>query len=320
MRISNSKAKTWRRCPKKYEFKYEMELRPKRKSVQLERGSWLHDLLQHHYDGEDWKTRHKELTEEFYNLFEEEREDLGDLPTECGRIMRAYLRTYKHEDSRFRVVDSELDEIYPLPNGLKIHVIVDLIWEDLVDGGLWIVDHKTRKNIGDDTSMLLDPQLTVYYYILEQMGYLPLKGVIYNEICTKPPVVPQLLKRGGLSKRKNIATDVATYMREIRRHGLDPNDYADILRHIAAHQHNRFFRRTMIPKDPPVLKTMMKEMVHTAQEIREGQKRSRYPRTFIQGQCKWDCEYLDLCLTQLHGGDMEPLIKMNFERRKRGED
>jgi hypothetical protein len=98
MRVSHSRVKTWRRCPNQYRYKYVMGLKPRERKTQLERGSWLHELLMVHYDGEDWRLRHRALKKQFMNLFEEEREQLGDLPTECFRIMKSYERTYKFDD------------------------------------------------------------------------------------------------------------------------------------------------------------------------------------------------------------------------------
>jgi hypothetical protein len=318
MRVSNSKIKTWRRCPNKYRYKYRMRLRPKRKALELERGSWIHELLMVHYDGEDWKARHKALTKKFYSMFEEEREMLGDLPTECKRIMEAYLRTYKNEDKQIRVVDSELNEIVTLPNGLQLQVIVDLIVEDR-KGRLWAWDHKTRKNFGDTGSMLLDPQLTLYYYALELLGYKPMGGVLYNELRTKPPAVPQLLKAGGLSKRMNIDTDVYTYLAEIHRHGLDPNAYTKILQHLARNQKDRFFKRTVLPKDPPMLKQIVKELVWSSREIKRAEAKGEFPRTFIPQSCRWDCEFKELCIAELHGSDISSMIKSDFVVSRHGD-
>lgn len=296
-----------------------MGLSRKKRTVQLERGTWLHSLLETYYNGEDWKAKHKELMREFYDLFEEEREELGDLPTECLRIFRSYLRHYRDDLERYVVVDTELDEIITLPNGLRFQVIVDLIVEDRQTKKLQAWDHKSRKNLADTDDMLLDPQLTRYFYALEYLGYAPLGGVCYNELCTKPPCVPELLKDGGLTQRKNIFTDVATYMSEIKRHGLDPNDYTDILRHIATTQKGKFFRRTVLPKDPPMLKTMMRELSQTAEEILAAEKRNRYPRTFLSKQCSWDCDYRDACIVELHGADPTPIFKMNFETKEQRE-
>jgi hypothetical protein len=317
IRVSNSKVKTWRRCPNKFRYKYVEKLEPRIKGVALERGSWIHELLQYHYDGEDWKALHKKRTMEFYQLFEEQREELGDLPTECLRVMNSYLRHWKEEDSHYTVVDSELNEYVDLGNGITLQIVVDLIVEDKRSGLLWAWDHKTRKNFESTENMLLDPQLTLYFRGLELLGYKPLGGVTYNEIRTKPPTVPKLLVSGGLSKAKSIDTDVRTYMAEIRRLGLDPADYSDILRHLARNQHERFFRRQNLPKDPPMIRTMMRELKQSAAEIQRAQRNNAFPRTFIPQSCKWDCEYKALCIAELHGADISSLVKMNF--RKRGQ-
>jgi RecB family exonuclease len=318
IRVSNSKLNTYRRCPKKYEFKYVQKLTPKAKSLALERGSWIHELLMVHADGEDWRVRHKELTKQFQNLFEEEREDLGDLPSECSRIMRSYLRTYADDAERYVVVDTEVDEIVTLPSGLRINIIIDAILEDKQNGGLWLRDYKTRKSFEDSENMMIDPQLTLYYGAAEMLGYSPLNGGQYDEIRTKAPTIPNLNKDGSLSKRKDVDTDVFTYMSVIRKHGLDPSDYAEILALIARRQKGKFFRRTTIPQDPPVIRTTFREAVMTANSIMRAEATGQFPRTFDKS-CSWGCEYKDLCITQLYGGNIKPIIKSKFMVRKRDE-
>lgn len=278
----------------------------------------MHELLQVHNDGENWKRKHKELTTKFNNLWDEEREELGDLPKECATIMKSYLRKYADDDQRYRVIDSEMDEVIELPNGLRINIIIDLIVEDLIEGGLWIRDYKFRKNLSEADDMMLDPQLTTYFWGAEKMGYKPLRGAEYDEVRTKPPTVPAFLKSGNLSRAKNIDTDVYTYMREIIAHGLDPRDYTETLQLIAVREKDRFFRRTQLPKDPPVVKTMTKELVQTAIEIEQAETTGRYPRTF-DASCKWGCAYKNICIAQLHGADIDSMIKMGFEVSKRGD-
>src|SRR3954468_23733090 len=114
--ISNSKAKTFRRCEKQFEFKYVMGLKPKKRTLQLEKGSWVHDLLQHYYDGEDWQARHEVLAQDYGLLFDEEKEEFGDLPTECKRLVSNYIFHWRQEDKQYRVIDTELDEVVTLPN------------------------------------------------------------------------------------------------------------------------------------------------------------------------------------------------------------
>lgn len=316
MRLSNSKVRTWRRCPKKYEFKYVMKLESKTKGLALTRGDWLHQMLQHHYDGEGWKPIHKELTEEFNKLFIEEREELGDLPGETSRIMHSYLRRWKKEDQQYTIIDSELDEILTLPDGDEFNFIIDLIVED-EDGGLWLWDHKTLKSFMDADFMLIDAQLARYFWGAEKMGYTPLRGVVFNEIRTKPPVVPELLKKGGLSRRKNMDTDYFTYLDSIRQHDLDPSEYQEEL-HRLKQNTGSFFRRTRLPRDKPLTKQQMLELKWTATEMKRAEAHGAFPRT-PEKACGWDCEFKDICIVDLMGGDISSMIKMNFNQRRRPE-
>lgn len=315
MRVSNSKLKKYLRCANAYRYKYVEGWTPKVRGVALERGSWVHDLLQHYYDGEDWKARHKELTQRFYSLFEEQREDLGDLPNECLALMKRYLRHYPSDLDRYIVIDSELDEIVELPDGTDLQIIIDLVVEDRVTRNLWLWDHKTRKKMQDSDQSMLDPQLTLYHYGAVKMGYTPLAGICINEICTVPPTVPERLKSGQLTTRANLRTDVYTYMKELKKYGLSPENYTETLQRLAVVHSETFFRRSWMPKDPPMIKAMVKEAMQTTANIKTAEKKNRFPRTYIANDCKWSCEYRDICITELHGGDIKDLVKAGFETR-----
>lgn len=311
-KISNSKARTWRRCPKKYEYKYVHKLKPRAKGIPLEKGSWCHELLEAWYNGEDWRKAHKRKKKEFYSLFEEEQAMLGDLPEECERLMRSYLRRYEEEDGYLKIIDTELNEYITLPNGLRVQVIIDLVYEDSM--GLWAMDHKFRGRFEDSDNMRLDPQLTVYHWAAELLGY-PLVGVVYNEILTKPPTIPKLTQTGKLERRANLFCDPHTYAQEVRRHGLDIGDYSDYLRILTVKAENKFFRRTYLPKDPAMVKHAMQDLNWTAQEIMAAEAKGRFPRTFDKS-CKFGCEYKDLCLTQYSGGDGSGIISRQFKRKE----
>jgi hypothetical protein len=315
MRISNSKANTYRRCPKRFEYKYVMGLRPIKKAIPLEKGSWLHALLEAYYLGQDWKAIHKELKKQFNNLFEEEREELGDIPGECLRIFRAYLRKYKQEDAdRWNVIDAEVDEILTMSNGLEFHFIIDLIVEDTQLGGLWLWDHKNVTKFMDADYMLLDAQLARYFWSGEKMGYKDLRGVMFNELRTKPPAIPKVVKSGKrLEERANIDTDYDTFLKAILDNEFNPEDYEEILDRLRS-QPEKFFRRTIMPKDKSLTKRTMKDLLQTAQEIEAAEKLNRYPRTINKG-CTWDCDYKNLCITEYFGADTSSIIKSNFTRK-----
>lgn len=310
-KISNSKSKTWRRCPKQYEYKYVEKLRRRTKNIPLEKGTWMHELLQAFYDGKDWRKQHKANKKKFMKLFEAERELLGDLPAECERLMLSYLRQYEDEDGHLRIIDTELNEYVTLPNGLRVQVVIDLVYEDHM--GLWAMDHKFRGRFESTDNMRLDPQLTVYHWAAELLGY-PLVGVVYNEVLTKPPTLPKLTPTGQLERRINLFCDPYTYAQQVKAHGFDLGDYAAFIARLGARNEEKFFRRTYIPKDKDVVRHAMRDLNWTAQEIMEGERRQRFPRSFDKS-CNW-CDYKDLCLTQYSGGDGEEIVRRQFKKKE----
>jgi hypothetical protein len=48
---------------------------------------------------------HEGLTHSFNLLFEEEREELGDLPGECERLFKAYLRFWSEDQDTYSVAE-----------------------------------------------------------------------------------------------------------------------------------------------------------------------------------------------------------------------
>jgi hypothetical protein len=107
-------------------------------------------------------------------------------------------------------------------------------------------------------------------------------------------------------------------MAAIKKHGFDPANYADILQLIAIRQKDKFFRRTPMPKDPHLIKTLRREALMTANDMARADAKGHYPRTFDKS-CKWGCDYTDICIAQLRGGDISSMIKMNFKSDKEQE-
>lgn len=318
IRISNSKANTWRRCPKQYEFKYVDKLERKQKAIQLKRGSWLHELLEVHYKGGDWREVHAEYEAGFMLLFEEEREEYGDLPGDVKRLFLSYLMNYKEEDSHLNIVDTELNEIVTLPNGDEFNLIIDLVVEE-ADGGLWLWDHKTVKDFMPPDFMVIDAQLARYFWAAEKLGYTPLRGVMFNELITRAPTLPKFLDASQrLEMRQNIVCDVYSYYREIKRLGLDPKPYRSFLAMLKS-RNDRWFRRTPLPRDRALMNRQMEELAWTSDEIKIATALSRFPRT-PKKDCRWDCDFLDLCQIQLQGGDTSQAIKLRYETKVPKED
>lgn len=316
--MSNSRARVWGRCHKQYHFKYVLGLKKKARALALERGSWLHRLLEVHYDEGDWRAEHKKLSDEFNALFIEEREELGDLPAEVERIFKSYLMNYKDDRKLYKVIDTELDEIVTLPNGLRFRMIIDKIIEE-PDGGLWLVDYKTVKNFLPSDFLLLDAQLGRYFWGAHKLGYKPLRGIMFDEIRTMPPTLPKITKTGKVEERKNIRCDVYTYFRFLKDNNIDPKRYAKFLQYLRT-QNDQWFRRTRLAKDQPLIKQQILELYMMAREIKDAERLNHFPRSVMK-ECRWDCDFHTPCTIQLQGGDISSTIKMQFTTRTdRAED
>lgn len=313
--LSNSKSNTFRRCEKQYEFKYLFKLRPRELALPLYRGDWLHQLLMVHYDNHPWRERHEALmVTNWDNLLQEEKEELGgNLPEEVERLMKGYLAHHKEEDRRWRTVDTEIKETIELPNGMQIIIIIDKIVEDLFDGGLWIWDYKTVSRFYPLDFMLLDSQLALYFWgAAKRLGYQDLRGAVLDELITKPPTLPKFLEPSQMfERRKNLHCDAYTYFSCIKAAGQDPRKYKDFLRLLKT-RHDDWWRRTPMPRDPAMTNRVVKEMMATGQDIQRVTRRGLFTRT-ARKECQYDCSYLEPCMAQLQGADIDDIIRIKYD-------
>lgn len=312
---SNSSLKSFRRCPLQWRFKYVEGLKAKERGLPLKRGSWMHELLEVHYQGGDWRERQALLTGQFMELFEEEREQYGDLPAETERMMTSYLMRWAKHDAGLEIVDVEIDEQVKLPNGDSFRFIIDLLVKE-EDGGLWIWDHKTSGEFLPEGFMLIDAQLSRYFWAARKIG-IDVRGILFNEVITRAPTLPKVLQSGRLEQRANIRCDVYTYYREIKRLGQDPKDYASFLKKLLANQ-DQWFRRTRLPKDKPLVRQTVKELMMTVEDIHSALERDAFPRT-PDKSCQWSCDYRDPCAILLQGGSIDQVIKHKFTTREQRE-
>lgn len=311
---SASKCNRFRRCKHAYYYGYVLELSRISKAIAPSRGSLIHACLETHYSGGDWTVPIAELKIDWDKLFDEERAEWGDLPKETYRIMRGYLAAYKIADSTLKTLATEIP--FSIPLGTHTYTgYIDWIYED--DSGVWVVDHKTTKNLPSEQELYMDMQTLMYYEacrtdknLIKLLEGKKLAGVVFNHIRTKAPKEPQLLKNGGISKAA-CDTDVATYFETVKKNGLDINDYKDMIEKLKG---NIFFRRTKIPVSEVTLDILKSELIATLDEI--DAIKAPYPRTLLKGRCTWDCEFAPLCFGELAGMNTEGIMKENYEQKE----
>jgi len=316
MKISQSKLKTFRRCPKQYEYKYKEQLEPVRKSVPLALGNWIHSMLEAHYKGEDWLETYGELTHKFNGFLGEEKEHYGDLPGISARLMNGYMDFWEEEDKNLEVISVEEDFEVDIGKGLLFKFKPDMIVRDKRDGVVSCWDHKSNKHLPDTEWRNTDIQSTLYLWALNQLG-IKVDQFVFNYIRTKPPTIPRMTKAGRMSKVK-IETDYLTLKNFIEENDLVVDDNLQTwLDNLKAS--SNFYKRISIAKPKLVTKTMIEELYSTATMIdfMDSDDDLAYYRV-LNKACDWDCSFQDLCNADLMGSPQANQIrKQRYQKEVR---
>lgn len=314
---THSMLKTMRMCPRQAYYKYILRLKPQVLGRPLRFGTWMHFLLEAYYKGEDWEAKHRELTAKFGQLFDEEKEAIGDLPRDCMRTFKSYLWHYKEDP--WKVHEVEMMVEVPLPDGSVYRLRLDMLIEDQY--GLWIVDHKNHKVLPKHDFRILDAQSALYIWAVTRAGY-DIQGHIWNYLRSKPPTMPELTKTTGkISRINTIDTDYYTLARGIKSLGVDPNEYAAKLRALKAMQYrdgepqtSPFFRRDRLEKTPRMLRQVASEAYQTHLRMHnyhwdQPNKIERNPGN----HCQFMCSYNDVCTAELFVGNADNLIRSRYK-------
>lgn len=303
MKVSYSALKTWRRCHNLYRYKYLEGIRPKKPAKALFRGTLVHELLDSQFSGKSPRSiirKYKKLDTDG---------EYAELIQDCYQIFQGYVEHYRN--SPMKIYASEISMEVPLPskkNQWTFAFIIDKIVED--KGGLWLLDHKTHRNLPGGEERLVDVQLVLYTWGWNQAHPdRPLMGRIWDYLRAKVPTPPELLKNGTLTRRVNLDSTEAVYLKAIKDHGLDPDEYQVELSRLREKSKD-FYRRVYIPLPPdPLVEQVVKDASLTAAELGKDRVRSLTP------DCK-RCEFLDLCQAELNGQDGDFIRESYYTKRE----
>lgn len=328
---THSMLKQMQRCPKSVQYKYAERLKLKfitAREKPLKRGTWFHELLQEFYAGRDWRERHEQLCNQYRELFDEEKEALGNLPDEMLDLMRSYLWHYGADKTDphhgWNVIGTEMTFECPWPDspdGTDIYRCrVDVLYED--EWGLWIGDHKTHKSLPNTTFRILDAASPLYIWCAREAGY-NVRGFVWNYIKTKPPTWPSLAYEGTprerLSKAR-IDTDYPTFYRGLKALGLNPKEHRAELERLRAYrwehgkpQSSPFFRRDSLEKPDDMIAGVVAVAMKTRDRMHEYEwdEPDMVERSPSRA-CSWDCSFTALCETELFEGDARQLRRQQF--------
>lgn len=320
LEVHQSSLKTWRRCHREYYYKYILKVEKRRKANALVRGTIVHAMIEAKANDQDpWEVFDKYI-EENQKVFKEEQEYFG-MEEMISDIMEGYFSYYKDDDLKpYPVKDQEgnirLAEVHfvvPLIEELGIYFggTADMLVSD-PKGRVWLMDHKTHKNLPKGDIAYLNPQSNLYSWALPLAGLPKVEGMVWNYIRWKAPAKPEMLKNGNLSKSTRIDTTWAIYKKAVREAGLNIKDYKDMKEALSGKEED-FFVRHYLPINRHVQETIVEEAKCTAKEILE--KAGKLTDRNITRDCSW-CEFYPLCQAELKGLDTSTMMKFEYKLKE----
>lgn len=348
-RLSTTERQEFKECRRRWDFSSlsRQSIEPNRPAIALWFGTGIHHALEMYYnahiDGTDvgfditvpWKEWYdselKRLEESQTVLWDEQKQELEEMFKLGYSMLQNYdewsvVADTKPETGFKKVLYTEREFAVPIPgeddkpyrftdgNGQEWECWLvgrlDMVVEDF-EGRIWVLDHKTSKDRLDEEILVLDDQMTMYLWAAQQILQKPIEGCYYNVLRKKLPVVPEGLKSGkGLSKAKSIDTTYDVYLQAILDNGFDPADYEDILDHLA-NKKTGFFERVKVRRNQHEIAMAGRMLLLEAIDMLNDP--FIYPNP--TRDCKWKCDYKDLCLALNRNDDIDYLLKALYRKR-----
>jgi len=320
LKVSNSRIKTWRRCHNAHYYKYVEKIEPRKKKAALMKGSIIHDMIEAWVNGGKWELALAGYQEEYDKLFLEEKEEYGDIINDMKRVMVGYVNRWEDEELNYikknKVRTEHEVEVELVPGRILLTGVIDRIGKDPKDR-IWLVESKSfKQSLPKEEIRYADLQTAIYCWMAPRCGFPEPFGIMWDYIRSKPPTIPEPLKKGGLSKAKKIDTTYEVYLEAIRRNDLDVQDYAEILEDLKT-KPNNYYRRVYRPHPKEIVEPLMADIRHSALEIEALGETARTRN--LTRDCGW-CDYNSVCLAELKGFDAEFIKQKEYKERRRPDE
>lgn len=304
MRFSTTERQQFRRCRRAWKWggKSQGNLEPRGKAPALDFGSALHEALAaYHLNGDNPVA---------IFLHSEAAAKLSEDMRELGIGMLEHYKAWNATQEPLEFLVAEYPFEVQLPGTDHIYSgIVDGVAKD-VRGNIWLVEHKGYSQLASLQRLMLDDQVTSYMWAIKETLGIPLAGVLYNQLKKKLPVVPRILKNGGLS----AITQDMTYdsvLGSIRANGLNPDDYTDLLLGLYRRS-NPFFKRDFLTRNATSLANIQERITMEASEM-SNPDLPIYPN--IGFECD-RCPFFNPCLALEDGADPDYLLTRLYAKRE----
>lgn len=354
-RMSATERQEFKECRRRWDFSsYSRQgLEPKRAAVALWFGTGIHHVLEEYYRVEQaagelpheafdieksWQAwidkEFAKLEKQSGELWEAQKAELLDSVSLGRGMVEGYLRWADKADfegptsfKKILYTEREFAVEVPGPDGKEfifkdgngqpwvIWLVgrMDLIVQDWKDK-IWVVDHKTSKDKLDPEILILDDQMTVYMWALQEILGIEIEGCFYNVLRKKLPTIPKLLQNGTTSQDKSCDTTYEVYYDTLIERGQDPAQYENMLQ-MLQQKDAKFFERVPVHRNQHEIAQAGKMLVM------EGIDMLNEPYIYPNPtwDCRWKCDFKNMCLAQNRQDDWQYLRETMFQKRRADE-
>lgn len=310
-----SAVSTFLKCRKKWDFAYLERLEPRTRNVKMSFGTLAHAELADLMLGSNVHFP-EALSDALVQCAAHEVQEVKDTAQVAQKVARRAFVEFEKRYEVFYLDGKPLVEhtLITEVEGVKFGGTPDCVVKDRKNGGVFVVDWKTRASFLAPESELLNLQAITYQHLLLERG-VHTAGTIQVQIKPFLPKEPKLTKDGQVS-RAACATDWPTYEAAVLKSGGNPADYEDMKAKLADASFVDMDSCRTLRSEDEVEYFWQEEIVPALREMKARTKPGP-GRCFNQMECR-GCPYRELCVESAKGGDLEYLKRTLFKIK--GED
>lgn len=319
--IRYSEIASYRRCPRQWYYAHFLELVIREQSVRMDKGTAGHKALEILLLG----GTEEEAKSAALKWFDELRESYGanspltqevavDAAAGIAEVaLLAYEALGRVEPVQYAGKPLLEQPVYAEVLGEEVRGTADAVlrWPD--SGLTMVVDHKFRASFRGDSTEALNLQMGVYQALLARNG-VETHGSIQHQVASKGPSRPAVNKDGTVRRYAKLRSTWEIYEGVVLENGGDPNDYLDMKPKLTYKSSDTSVRAYRSKKE---LENIWTDVVErTVAEIKvaryDAAHNSRHiQRCFTHEVCT-SCQYKELCVEELKGGDAEFVKKTRY--------
>lgn len=302
------------KCTESHKFRYADRIETNRLASAPTNGTIGHTVLMRMLQGSSEFDAETAAWSHFNNILSAsgiaDKDDILDMKESAKEIIEVAKRGHDWLTRQMHFRPVLVEEHWSFKDqGFLFKGTVDLVLEDPESGALWLVDHKFRKSFRDGRSEDLNLQMAMYQKGLFESRGMMVAGSMQFQLYPMMPKIPKVNKDGKSIAKNDIMTDWQTYVSAVRGVGADENEYLIMKEKLEKH---RFFdiTSTRAYRSIDECNRVWHNVVMPVSRLIVDKNRKSIP-VMSHMYCR-NCQYRELCIEGMKGGDTGFLIKHAF--------